>query len=218
MKDFHFYDNQPRPGANQGNTTMNATAAKNPGDRAATIAKHGITIKSDFVPFSQSRNKAEKYKTLNWRVTLQKDGRDVLVTDYSAGESYCPAYKLSVREAGERNSIMRHGMLAWECEHGFAVRAFDNANSPEGYTVRELNPKTRSPILPDSESVIHSLLSDADVLDAGGFEGWASDLGFDPDSRTAEKTYRACLDIALKLRSGLGEAALQELREAFQDY
>jgi hypothetical protein len=34
----------------------------------------------------------------------------------------------------------------------------------------------------------------------------------------AEAIYNACIDIALKLRSAIGESGLSELREAFQDY
>ena len=43
-------------------------------------------------------------------------------------------------------------------------------------------------------------------------------LGYDPDSRKAEGIYRACLELALKLRNGLGEKLLAELREAVADY
>lgn len=197
---------------------MNATAQHNPGDLAAIVERLGLTVKSEFVPFSKSRNAKEKHKTLNWRVTLQKDGRDVITTDYSAGVAHCPAYKLSVREAGGQNSIMRDGMITWECENGFAARSFDHANNPAGYTVRELNPESRNPIEPSALDVVYSLLADADALNEFSYEDWAANTGYDPDSRKGEALYKECLAIALKLRNGLGEAALAELREAFQDY
>lgn len=44
------------------------------------------------------------------------------------------------------------------------------------------------------------------------------ELGYDPDSRKAEAIYKACLEIALKLRNALGEDGLAKLREAAQDY
>lgn len=187
-------------------------------DRAAIVESLGLTVESVFVPFSQSRNKAEKLPSLNWRVTVKHNGRDVLTTDYSAGSAHCPAYKASVREFGGRDSIMRDGAIRWECEHGFAARAFDHANSPNGYVVRELNPKNRKQLEPDSLDVLASLAMDSDVLDAGGFESWASDFGYDTDSRKAESIYRACLDIALKLRAALGDSGLQTLRNAFEGY
>ena len=191
---------------------------RNPGDRAAIISGLGLTVESVFVPFSQSRNKAEKNPSLNWRVTVKHNGRAILETDYSAGSGHCPAYNASVREMGGRNSLMRDGAIRWECERGFAARAFDNAGSPSGYVVREMNPKNRHPLQPDSLDVLASLAMDSDVIDAGGFESWASNLGYDTDSRKAEAIYQACLDIALKLRAALGDTGLQTLRNAFEGY
>jgi hypothetical protein len=71
---------------------------------------------------------------------------------------------------------------------------------------------------PSAADVLYSLALDASVLDSATFEEWASELGYDPDSRSAEKIYRACLEIALKLRAAIGDAGLEQLREAFQDY
>lgn len=169
-------------------------------DRNALISELGLTVESVFVPFSQSRNKAEKHPTLNWRVTLKRDGRDILTTDYSAGSAHCPAYK--AKTLGAQNSVDRDNAIRWECEHGRAKLAISGGR----------------PILPGTIDVLYSLAMDSDVLDAGGFEQWAGDLGYDTDSRSAETTYRACLDIALKMRSGLGDDNLRRLREAFQDY
>lgn len=56
------------------------------------------------------------------------------------------------------------------------------------------------------------------MLDSSTFEEWANEFGYDPDSRKAEVIYRACLEIALKLRNGLGEDRLRDLRELFTDY
>lgn len=46
----------------------------------------------------------------------------------------------------------------------------------------------------------------------------AETFGYDPDSRSAEKVYRACMEIALKMRAALGESGLSRLNEIFQDY
>jgi len=78
--------------------------------------------------------------------------------------------------------------------------------------------KPTIPLVPKDADVMHSLSLDASVLDTGTFEEWASEFGYDTDSRAAEATYRACLDIALKLRSMIGEAGMQLLRDAGQDY
>lgn len=173
----------------------------------AWAARHGVTMTTEFISFSQSRNKAEKSPSLNWLVTLRNGDRDIITTAYSAGCAHCPAYNLSVRECGGQNSMMRHEAIRMECENGKAIQMY-------GETPR----LTTKPILPDLADVLYSLSMDADVLDSGSFENWASEFGYDTDSRKAESIYRACLDIALKMRAALGDAAIQELRDACQDY
>lgn len=70
----------------------------------------------------------------------------------------------------------------------------------------EYEPLKRSmwkPTPPDASTVIDSLLRDIEGIDQP-FESWASDLGMDQDSRTAEATYRACLETLPRLRALLG--------------
>jgi uncharacterized radical SAM superfamily protein len=178
------------------------------------VQNMGLTVESVFVPFSGSRNKAEKSPSLNWRVTVKRDGREVLTTDYSAGCAHAPSYKQTYgkRTIEDRERELR---VDWECENGFpAIRIVW-----EGRTHRILGMQgDKHRIQPKALDVLHSLAMESDVLDAGGFESWASELGFDTDSRKAEQTYRACLDIALKLRAALGDSGLQDLRNAFQGY
>lgn len=162
----------------------------------------GLSVRAEFVPFSQSRNAKPSARTaemsLNWRVTLVKDGRDILTTNYSAGIAHCPSYK------GGKMSVDTAEAIRRECETG---RKYS-----------DLGVKKTAPILPKSEDVIYSLIMDSDVLNYSNFEDWAGDMGYDSDSRKAESIYRACLEIALKLRNGLGESGLATLRNAFQDY
>lgn len=166
------------------------------------IEKHGLTIESRFVPFSVSRNKDEKHKTLNWSVTLRKNGREVLTTDYSAGVAHCPAGKLKKPTQWEKAEL-----IAAECESGFAQIPQTWGGTRKG-----------AAITPDSVNVIWSLVMDSGVLYSRGFEDWAAEYDYDTDSRNAESIYRQCLELALKLQASLGAAALEELREAFQDY
>lgn len=166
---------------------------------AAKLDALGLTIKSEFVPFSQSRNKAEKSPSLNWRVTLQRNGADVLTTDYSAGCAHCPAYNSAT---GLKSSIYNMEAIAHECEHGFRVTRVGGLHSDR-----------TSPLTPAAVDVVSSLMADADVIDYSCFEDWANEFGFDPDSRAAEKIYRACLEISLKLRAAIGNDALAELQE-----
>ena len=63
----------------------------------------------------------------------------------------------------------------------------------------------RSP--PTAEDVLDCLASDAvGVCDARSFEEWASDYGYEEDSRKAEKTFRAAEKQTAKLRRFLGYA------------
>lgn len=175
----------------------------------AAIDKHGISIKAEFVPFSKSRHAANDpgnrpyNRSLNWKVTLVKDGRDILTTDYSAGCGHCPSYKQNARWTLDYTQL-----IVFETEHG------KTAHRPNGFSFI----KGGKPIMPKPLDVIHSLMLDSDVLDYSGFEGWAAEFGYDEDSRKAESIYRECLEIALKVRNGIGETAMRELQEAARDY
>lgn len=65
---------------------------------------------------------------------------------------------------------------------------------------------------PTADEVLDCLASDAaSIENARGFEDWASDLGYDPDSRKAEKIFKACERQTAKLKAFLGEDRYQEL-------
>jgi hypothetical protein len=65
---------------------------------------------------------------------------------------------------------------------------------------------------PSAEDVLDCLASDSSsVENAQSFEDWASDLGYDTDSRKAERTYNICCTQAGKLKRFLGEDLYKEL-------
>lgn len=182
----------------------------------AAILDIGLSIKAEFIPFSQSRNAAERSPSLNWRVTLsrRRSNHDpereapimatakILTTDYMSGCGQAPSYK-------PRQSVDGAEAVKWECEHGYKALPMSSTGSFA---------KTGNPLMPETSDVVYSLIQDSDVLDYDSFEAWATNIGYDVDSRAAEKTYQACLVIALKLRNGLGENNLTKLREASQNY
>jgi len=178
---------------------------------ATAIATLDLTVEAKFVPFSQSRNKAEKSPSLNWIVRIERKGREVLTTDYMAGMGYCPSFKRAVPKVWDRPDRMwKPEACAAECENGHGLAPY---TSWGGFR----HDRTK-PIVPDAVDVVYSLVMDSSVLEVGGFEDWASDLGYDLDSRAAESTYRACLENALKLRGAIGESGMEMLRELFEDY
>lgn len=198
---------------------------------AALMASLGLSFSFEFIPLSKvSAERRASWSHdgkprpfLTWRCALLKGLRRdpvlgvdpakvrVFETEYSAGSGHCPASKLSVKIAGGHNSIMRDGAIQYECEHGRAALPTDNASAALGYTVRET--KGGKPILPDPVDVFASLLSDSGAIDSATYEEWASDCGYDADSRKGEAIYRACLGIALKLRASLGDETLSRARE-----
>lgn len=160
------------------------------------MSKYGLELTSEFVPFSKSKHRKDGHRSLNWGINLKKNGRTVLETDFHAGIAYCPSFSKYINhyccEARE--------VITYETEHG-----------------REYA-KPRNRIHPNVQDVMHCLHRDADALEYASFEDWASDYGFDADSRAAEKTYNECMKIALALRSAIGDTGIEELRVIFADY
>jgi len=65
---------------------------------------------------------------------------------------------------------------------------------------------------PSAEDVLDCIASDAaSYEDAGGFEDWASELGYDEDSRKDEKIYNVVGTQAGKLKRFLGDEAFASL-------
>jgi hypothetical protein len=180
---------------------------------AQILEANNIKLVLEFVPFSKSYYKAEKYPSLNYKVFVFKGDRQILQTDYVMGCANCPGYKNF-----KPNSFNQNHVIKAECETGFEHNIFANQTLV----------KTKSAILPHAadvfyslvldSDVFYSLVLDSDVIEYSSFEDWAENFGYDADSRKAEKIYRDCLDIALKLKNGIGDAVLNELREALQDY
>lgn len=69
------------------------------------------------------------------------------------------------------------------------------------------------PRKPDMESVLCSFADEASIEDALCFEDWALDLGYDTDSREAERIYRQCQKQTFDLCKVIGRTGLDELRQ-----
>ena len=65
---------------------------------------------------------------------------------------------------------------------------------------------------PTAADVLNCLASDSSsVENARSFEDWAADLGYDTDSRKAEKIFKACEIQATKIKKFLGEDLYKKL-------
>ena len=87
-------------------------------------------------------------------------------------------------------------------------------------TVHQAAMNTRT--IPDAVTladVMSSLVMDAQcVADGQTFEDFAGDMGYDTDSREAERVYNGCRDVYFGLVRLCGSIDLDVLSEMFQDY
>lgn len=71
---------------------------------------------------------------------------------------------------------------------------------------------------PTADGVLYCLISDVQSVEqSSGFEDWATSLGFDTDSRKAEKIYNQCCDFVPKVRQFLGDD-FDSFAKACEDY
>lgn len=161
-------------------------------ERTAALEALGLTLTAAFVPFSESRNAIPRedgkmWRSLNWEVTIRKDGKKLLRTDYSQGEAHTPAYK-DFAKGASRTCVDVNNAIQYECEHGRSSWKFNENRVPD-------------PTLLD---VCYSLAMDAQSGQES-FSDFCSNLGYDEDSRKAEVTWRTCADIYRSLGPDLTE-------------
>ena len=72
----------------------------------------------------------------------------------------------------------------------------------------------------DADADVDSLLRQVRDAEAGAqsFEDFCADLGYDTDSRKAEKTWQACKVTAVGLSQLFSDGMLRDLRELFEDF
>lgn len=156
----------------------------------------GITADIQFVP--RSKSKEPKAEWINWLAKFFIKGRPMIESEYRQGIGHIVGFKHDTQS--RIKSIAWAETLDLILETG-KIRAWEHT----GY---RWSLKT-----PSAVDVFACLLSDSDAIDHADYEEWAGNLGYDPDSRSGEAIYRACLKIGLTIRSALGEPAFSELRE-----
>lgn len=180
-------------------------------NKMASVTELGIEYSASFVPFSQSRNAKEKKPSINWKVTVKK-GNQSLTTDYMQGIGHLPNYSHNFSSIVVYDDAVRKA-----CETGKSV-IIKHKNAYDAAQAGRIAPPAMIIQKPNLIDVLYSLVMDSYVLECGTFEEWASEHGYETDSRKAEKIYHDCLQIALKMRAMLGDAAMANLRVLFQDY
>ena len=163
-----------------------------------TLESKGVKLHAVFVPAGKYADDGWRSKSINHIVTVTR-GRSYIITPYSQGIEHHPLYK-----QGDKSLDYAEAMKG-SIEDG-------RAHSPA--TRSGLPKKLPWPSLVD---VMHSLVMDSSC-DLDSFESFCSDFGYDTDSRSAKKTYKACRNIKLKMLSMFSAAELEELQTLFQDY
>lgn len=171
-------------------------------DHESRINELGITVTSEFVPLSKSRNAQAGRPTINWRTTVHFRGAS-FTTDFQQGVGFIPGYNKLAR------TIVTLDAETQACETGRYM--------PARFVGRGACPTIPLPH-PLATYVLYCLIHDASVLDYAGFEDWAGDYGYDMDSRIGFAIYQECIVTALKLRNLLGYTVMQELRDILSDY
>jgi hypothetical protein len=154
-------------------------------------SRFGITIES-----SSPRGEVEPAQSkdskpwphIAYDVTLKRNGRDIWKGPYKLGVGHVKGF--------------RQGQLSMlEFQRIAASLA----------KIQKVAPK-----LPD---VLHSLMMDGSPYFQGAsFEEWAGDYGYDTDSRSAEKTYAACMDTGRQMSRAFTAEELAQLQEAAREY
>lgn len=169
----------------------------------------GVEYSAKFVPFNRSRNAKKDIKSMsdysiNWSITLKK-GNYTLTTDYMQGVGHLPK-NLQFSVYTKITHALRDAIIS-ACERG---KALVNINAPWGEK-KPLEP-------PKLIDILYSLVMNCSVIDYAGFEEWAIDFGYNPDSIKDNKVYKDCWQTALKMQAMLGDEVIRQLEELYQDY
>lgn len=154
-----------------------------------------ITAECKFIKFEPGPAKVDglsnydhSFGTYHWLVTLRLNGQSMTIP-YSTGTGHCV-------EPGESHSYTYRGVSGfsrapkgWRYDRSVDAVAFRKAWFAD----------KRSARVPELADVVGCLLSSSSGAEQA-FEQWASDLGYDTDSRKAYDTWQACRNEQLGLR------------------
>jgi hypothetical protein len=158
---------------------------------SAFVADHQLSFQGMFIPQKFSNNAKEDRLTLNWRgVISSKHGN--MDTDYSKGIGHLNFERLNVAwHTPEKTRGNRRYEHAIQVEQKTAA----NGGKPCHVFVKKDGEVVRSEAHPVSiphptlEEVLENYAMTSDTLDFTSFESWAREMGYDEDSRAAEKVY-----------------------------
>lgn len=184
-------------------TQEQPTAAQIRANVDAYLQSIGVVYSADFVPQRLSRNSAEKNKSINWRVKFHNSARKSnFETDYMQGIGHIP----EVPRCAKGNNYDMVQARAEAAEKGIYYSKKQDHCSWGGKKIPA----------PSAADVLYSLVLDADATQYD-FEEWASNFGYDTDSRKAEQLYNDCRKIASEMRKVFSSVQVAHIAELVRE-
>lgn len=177
---------------------------------AETAAALGFTIEAG----TPTPHNANGWLAIAYPVTLSRHGKPIFSTNYKMGTGHFE--KQTLRHISEPTASPVENTIR---KNGFSV-------------IHRLQPKDQNAALeiitsaariykmqPKLADVLATLLMDGSPdFDAETFKDWASNYGYDTDSRTAEKMYSECIRTGQAIRRAVTASELETLRTAAAEH
>lgn len=170
------------------------------------IEQLGLTYNAQFVPTKQPAATVP-HPQLHWVCTLAKGAQSMSVP-YHQGCAHVIRYQRYHKTTYDKG--LHDEMIRQACETGIVHTNWAQDRTYLHKTIKQPKPKLAD--------ILYALVMESDVLNCSGFEDWATNYGYNTDSREAERTYRQYLEQSLQLRNLIGQSKFDELITAFQDY
>lgn len=174
------------------------------------IAEHGLTMSASyqgrFTNDATASSDDRKWDHFAWRVTIA-NGKRNYSTDYRMGIAH---------QHWDRKGAPIHDLPRGE---KWGEQVSQRIIGGRGLTVFDVECRDRyaKPTPPSLEDVLDSLRSDAESVENNPlFDDWAGDMGYDTDSRKAEKVFHACQEVRGQLIKLLGQTAYNDLLESVE--
>lgn len=154
----------------------------------------------------------DAWTRITYTVALEKDAREVWRGEYHLGVGH-----VDPKRAGDpwsfrkdRHLTLQEQSMLHQWQRNPGVRFRD----PENHAILAAKLAKQQRVQPSLEDVCCSLMLDGQpYFDGETFEEWAEGLGYDTDSRRAEKIYNACMETGRALQANLDHETLNGLRE-----
>jgi len=166
-------------------------------------------------PYYEITEGEHKIPFVRWPVTLEKAGRKVCEVKYGKGVGHFHKAAMSARKGWTEHKVAgRYVRLS--PDENFVLLAWQDRPQANFLDKRLWGSlcvklaKADKSTHPTLAEVLGSLIMDGSAdFNAQSFEDWASEYGYDTDSRKAEGIYNECVRIGRALRQSMSADELQ---------